>query len=62
MDPSQVQSAEFAQFLAVSVFFFFFLGCVCVCVCLVSQKAEENKTENLRIENIYIMFLRILLE
>ena len=61
MDPSQVQSAEFAQFLAVSVFFFFFFG-VCVCVCLVSQKAEENKTENLRIENIYIMFLRILLE
>ena len=37
-----------------------------MCVCLVSQKAEENKTENLRIENIYIyiyiMFLRILLE
>ena len=59
MDPSQVQSAEFAQFLAVSFFFFFFfLGvcvCVCVCVCLVSQKAEENKTENLRIENIYIL-------
>ena len=27
---------------------------MCVCVCLVSQKAEENKTENLRIENIYI--------
>ena len=56
MDPSQVQSAEFAQFLAVSFFFFFFffLG-VCVCVCLVSQKAEENKTENLRIENIYIL-------
>ena len=55
MDPSQVQSAEFAQFLAVS--FFFFFGGVCVCVCLVSQKAEENKTENLRIENIYIYIL-----
>lgn len=53
MDPSQVQSAEFAQFLAVS--FFFFFGGVCACVCLVSQKAEENKTENLRIENIYIL-------